>query len=178
MNDIIIQTIGFIGVLWYVISYQAKSNKALFIWQMIGSATFILQMYLLGGISGCFGLVLIVVRNLLLSREEKWAWVRSWWLAAAIILASGVSTYLSWNGWISILPWLAVAASTVCYWTFNARNIRLSNLLVASPAWIIYDIKVWTIAGILSESFTMLSILVSIYRYGWKSLGENNFEKK
>lgn len=178
MNDIIIQAIGFVGVLWYVISYQAKSNKALFIWQMIGSATFILQMYLLGGISGCFGLVLIVIRNLLLSQEEKWTWVRNPLIAVVIIAASGVSTALTWNGWISILPWIAVAASTICYWTFNARNIRLSNLMIASPAWIIYDICVWTIAGILSESFTIISILVSIYRYGWKSLGENNFDKK
>ncbi len=176
MSDWLIQAIGFAGMLFYVISYQVKSNKLLFIWQMIGSATFILQMFLLGGISGCFGLVLIVVRNLLLSQEERWHWVRSWWIAAAIITASAVSTYISWSGWISILPWLAVASSTICYWTFNARNIRLSNLFVASPAWIIYDICVWTIAGILSESFTMISILVSIYRYGWKSLGENRFE--
>lgn len=177
MSVILVQAIGFVGVLLYMISYQVKSNKGLFIWQMAGSATFILQMFLLGGFSGCLGLIIIVIRNMFLSKIEDWPWVKHWGLAVAIIAASGVSTLLTWNGFLSILPWIAVVGSTIGYWTNNARNIRLSNLVCASPAWIIYDIAVGTIAGTITESFTLISILVSIYRYGWKSLGKNKFEK-
>lgn len=176
MNGLIVQGIGFIGVLIYAGSYQVKSNKGLFIWQMAGSLVFILQMFLLGGISGCFGLALISVRNLMLAQMERWPWVKHWGVAAAVIAASFASTVFTWNGFISILPFIALAGGTIGYWTDNARTIRLANLVCCSPAWIIYDIAVGTIAGTLSESFTMISILVSIYRYGWKSLGANDFD--
>ena len=54
--------------------------------------------------------------------------------------------------------------------------IRLSNLFCASPCWLIFDIIVGSIGGILNETILIVSILVSIYRYGWKGLGENKFE--
>ena len=40
-----------------------------------------------------------------------------------------------------------------------------------SPLWIAYDIIIGSWAGILDEIATEASILLSIFRYGWKSLG-------
>jgi hypothetical protein len=51
------------------------------------------------------------------------------------------------------------------------------NLTCASPCWLIYDIIVHSWGGLLSESITLLSILVSIIRFGWKGL-ENDSSKQ
>ena len=55
-------------------------------------------------------------------------------------------------------------------WTNSPRNIRIVNLICASPCWLLYDVFVRSYGGIVSESITMLSILISILRFGWKGL--------
>ena len=76
------------------------------------------------------------------------------------------------------MPFVALVGSTIGYWTNNAQKIRLSNLVCASPAWVIYDIFVGSIGGVLSESIAIISILVSVYRYGWKNMGDPEFGNK
>jgi len=43
-------------------------------------------------------------------------------------------------------------------------------MLVNSPLWIIYDVIIGSWAGILDEIVTEISMIVSIFRYGWKNL--------
>ena len=73
---------------------------------------------------------------------------------------------------LSLLPVIANIASTIGGYTHNARKIRLAGMLINSPLWIIYDIIVGSWAGILDEAISELSMAISIWRYGWKELGE------
>lgn len=177
MSVSLIQAIGFIGVICFIISFQVKSNKGLFLLQMLGSLAFLVQFMFLGGITGCFGLLLTIIRNLLLMRIDTWQWVRQKKVAAVFILCGGVVTAFTWSGILSLLPFFSVVGGTIGYWTNNAQKIRLANLVCAAPCWLIYDIAIGSIGGILNESITICSILISVYRYGWKSLGENKFDK-
>ena len=43
-------------------------------------------------------------------------------------------------------------------------------MLVNSPLWIIYDVIIGSWAGILDEIVTEVSMIFSIFRYGWKNL--------
>ena len=80
-----IQIIGFVGVFFFMMSYQVKSNKMLFFMQIAGCFVFGVQLGLLGAYSGCLSLVVLVVRNIMLTRYEKWEWVR--WKGWAIIFS-------------------------------------------------------------------------------------------
>ena len=44
------------------------------------------------------------------------------------------------------------------------------NAFFISPLWIIYDIAVGSWAGILDEIVSEASMLISIFRYGWKNM--------
>ncbi len=44
-----IQALGFIGVLFFLISYQVRANRWLFLLQTLGCLTFCIQFALLGG---------------------------------------------------------------------------------------------------------------------------------
>lgn len=44
-------------------------------------------------------------------------------------------------------------------------------MLINSPLWIIYNIIVGTWVGIIDEVVSEISIGISIARYGWKNLG-------
>lgn len=177
MSPIIIQGIGFIGVICFIMSFQIKSNKALFLAQMAGSGLFCVQFMLIGAYSGCLSLLVIVIRNWFLARADKWPAVlwKGW--AVLIIIVCAAIMIFTWTGPISILPFLAMAGGTIGYYTNNAQKIRFANLVCCSPAWLIYDFVVGSIGGVLNESIVLISIFVSIYRYGWKSMNNPDFGK-
>ena len=174
MSPIIIQAIGFVGVLFFILSYQIKSNKMLFLLQMLGTAMFCCQFLLLGATSGAANLMGIIARNALLMKYRDWAWIRSKWTEIVFLVFFTAAFIATWQGLISLLPYVAVVATTVAYWTDNAQKIRLGNLVCGSPCWLIYDALIGSWAGILNESITLGSILVSIWRYGWKAMGRSD----
>ncbi|MBR5429227.1 MAG: YgjV family protein [Firmicutes bacterium] len=174
-RELLIQGIGFLGVLMFIISYQLKSNRALFVFQSLGSGLFCLQFFIMGQFSGSFSLMVNIFRNLLLLLSGRRPWAR-WqgWLPICLGLCLAILIF-TWKGPLSLLPFLSITVSTVLYWTNNAQRIRLANLVCASPSWLLYDIIIGSWGGVLTELFTLGSILISIYRYGWKALGENRF---
>jgi hypothetical protein len=88
------------------------------------------------------------------------------------LLLAVISSYFTWKGMISLLPLLSITASTIGYWTNSAKYIRLSNLMIGSPSWLIYDAIVGSAGGVISEAITQASIILSIIRFGWKALDE------
>lgn len=176
MSAAMIQAVGFLAVLSFLLSYQTKSNRRLFLLQMLGSALFCLQFFFLGDASGCLSLGVNILRGALLAKYNDWSWVRSRALAVVFCLAYGVILACSWAGPISLLAFLASGVSTLGYWSNNARTLRLSNLLCASPCWLLYDILVRSWGGALCEAITIVSILVSLFRFGWDALGDPDSE--
>ena len=95
MSAILIQAMGFIAVIFFIISYQIRSNRALFLCQLIGCLIICIQMLLFG-----------------------------------------------------------------------------------SPCTLLYDILVHTWGGALSEAITLASIIISIFRFGWKNLDQDESAAK
>ena len=123
----------------------------------------------MGAYTGAIGLIINIVRNLLLLKADSWKWAKSKATMSVIILLLGVMTAYTWAGWKSLLPFISVAVTTVGYWTNNAQKIRLSQL-IGSPCTLAYDLIVRTWGGALSEAIAIVSILFSIYRFGWRNL--------
>ncbi|MGI6211464.1 MAG: YgjV family protein [Anaerovoracaceae bacterium] len=174
MHMILIQLIGFLGLLFFLISYQVRTNHKLFAAQTGGNLTFMIQFILLHAYSGCLNLALGVARNIMLMGYNKSRVIR--WKGWPVLFTAAYAavTWVTWRGWTSLLPFAAMTSCTIAYWTNNARLIRAANLFCACPCWIIYDSWFHSIAGVLNESITMLSILISIWRFGWKAMGDPN----
>ncbi len=172
MHDYFIQGIGFLGLTCFIVSYQLKTNRLLFFCQMVGCILFCVQMCLLGAFTGAMGLIVNILRNLLLLQRSRWTWVNQKYTLAAILLLLTFTTAYTWTGWISLLPLLSVGITTIGYWTDNALKIRISQLF-GSPCTLLYDLLIHSWGGAASEAMTLVSILVSIHRFGWKSMNEN-----
>ena len=155
--DILVQAIGFLGLLFFFISFQVKTNKRFFVMQTLGCLTFSLQFALLGAFSGALSLLVNITRNAMLTKYNESALVR-------------------WSGPISLLPVATTVAGTIGYWTNNARNIRIANLAVNSPCMLLYDVLVKSWGGALNEAVTLVSIIISIIRFGWKALDGDRIE--
>lgn len=174
--DIIIQGIGFLGVIAFIVSYQIKSNRALYIFQLLGSLLFCVQFFMLGAYSGCLSMMLNILRYALLTKYNEWNWVQRKELAWIFVAAFAAVLIFTWAGPITILAFLASSVSTVFYWTNNAKMIRASNLFCASPCWLVYDIFAGSWGGVVNEAITLTSILVSVVRFGWKAMGDPDSE--
>lgn len=173
MKYILSQSFGILGVICFIASFQIKNNKKLFLVQILANIMFGIQFVLLSAYTGCVSLVICIVRNLLMMRRNQWKWTNSWVICGLLLTLSLGNTVLNWEGWFSIFSFGAVAGSTIGYWSNNARAIRTSNLFCASPCWIVYDVAVGAWAGVINEIIAMVSILISVYRFGWKELGES-----
>ena len=170
MSELAIQAIGFVGVAFFIASYQIKSNKALFMCQMIGCIIFCVQFFILGAYTGAISLIINIIRNLLLVKRKDWKWVdrRSTMLVILALLAA--MTIYTWDGAISLLPFISVAVTTIGYWSNNAQKIRLSQFF-GSPCTLLYDVLIRSWGGVLSETITLVSIIISVIRFGWKNMG-------
>lgn len=171
MNEYIIQGIGFLGVALFIISYQIRSNRALFLCQLMGCIVFCIQFFLMGAYTGAISLIINIARNLLLLKSNDWKWAESQVTLAVIIVLLLVMTIYTWAGWISVLPLASVAVTSIGYWTQNAQKIRLSQLF-DSPCTLLYDILVHSWGGAVNEAIAILSIIISIIRFGWRNLGK------
>ena len=180
MNFLITQSIGMVSTVLFLLSYQMKSNKSLYLVQAAGCGTFALLYLLLGAYSGCLSQVFVIVRNLMLSRYNQWPWVRFKGWVPVFILISLVITHSTWGGPISLIPLLVMIAGTIGMWTNNAGVIRLVGLIFISPPWIVYDVLIGAYSAIINEVLVMVFVLSSIYRFGWKQMidSESEFQTK
>ena len=177
MIKIIANGFGVLSTLCFIISFQVKSNKGLFIIQSIANVFYGVQFYLLGAVGGLFNMGMQILRNLLLVKKEEWQWL-SWkgW-APLLCVPSLIYMIITWTSWLDLLPFIAMAVGTFCYWTNSAKMLRLSELICVSPAWILYDIMEGAYGGLLTELVILSSVVVSIIRFGWKGLDDPEFKQ-
>ena len=168
MKFLLIQAIGILGTVSFFLSFQCKRNKNLFRVQFLSYLCYTIHLLMLGATTGGISYVLNTVRSFCLG--SKYSFLKSKPMCAIICAAQVVTLFFTWGGWWSILPVAANIASTIGGYTHNARKIRIAGMFINSPLWIIYDIIVGSWAGILDEVISEASMIISIYRYGWKNL--------
>lgn len=178
---ILANAFGVLSALTFVISFQIRSNRRLFAAQALANVFYALQFLLLGAAGGLFNTAVRIVRNLLLSRSDKWEWILKKYWAPVFCVPSLIFMILRWSGPADILPFVATVGSNLSYWSNDARKIRLAELGCVCPAWIVYDLLSGAYGGILNEVLLMGSVIVSFVRFGWKGLegsgsGENSKE--
>ena len=71
--------------------------------------------------------------------------------------------FLSWHGPISLFIIVAKLISSVSLGINNPLIIRLMNLVVY-PCWLIYNIYMGSIAGIISDVAIFTSIIIAVIR--------------
>lgn len=59
----------------------------------------------------------------------------------------------------------AQLAGTVVFWRNNAKHIRIYQLTVGSPFWLIHNIINFSIGGIITEVFNLISTAISMLRF-------------
>lgn len=168
MKFILIQAVGFLGTILFFLSYQFKSNKMLFRVQFVSYVCYTIHLLMLGAVTGGISYILNTVRSFCLGSQNTF--LKSKTMCYIICALQLLTLAATWEGWWSVLPVAANIAATIGGYTYNGKKIRIAGMFLNSPLWILYDILVGSWAGILDEIVTEASMILSIYRHGWKNL--------
>ena len=155
--------LGFIAVGLFFYSYQCTEKRKLMIIQTVATALSCIQYLLIGAFSGFALNIVCIIRNFVFYFREK---NQSKDLIAPIVLSlciAGASIF-SWEGIHSLLITLGLVVNTMCMGICNARDFR-KTILISSSLILVYNIFAFSYSGILSESISLLSVIIGIIRF-------------
>ena len=164
--EIFAQALGIVGMAINILSMQCKKTRGVFAMLLVGGCFFAANYLLLGSYAGALMNVYSVLRSVYLLLDKRVRKV-SQLVVMLTVLAMCGAVGLWLDGPIALIPLVAMVIATVGMWMRNGAKLRLVQLVAVSPLWLINNIIVFTIGGILCEVFVFTSVLVSIWRYGW-----------
>ena len=155
--------LGFISVGLFFYSYQCSQKRKLMVIQTVATALSCVQYLLIGAFSGFALNIVCILRNLAFYYRDKYKRTD---LALPIIfsLCMAVASIFSWEGTHSLLITLGLVVNTMCMGIFNASDFR-KTILISSSLILVYNIFAFSYSGILSESISLISVVIGIIRY-------------
>ena len=168
MINIVAQVLGIFGMLAAMISYQCKTNKNYFIFQGLSGAFFSAQFILIGAWAGLIFNAYNIVRALAYQSKKARSVVCVISLEILVVIAAAMSVFVfkeAW--WLVSFTLIAQITGTFAMWTRDGKKIRISQMAIVSPFWLLYDllIPVPSIGGVLCEVFNMASVIISFIRF-------------
>lgn len=177
MEKIIIgQALGIAATLVTFASYQFNTKRVLLIIQTVATLCTCLSFLFLGATTGFALNIVCLVRNVIFyfqSERPKLQHISAVLLAIVMVVLGA----LSWQGWISLLMIVALAANTIF---MSLRNLQLfrKSILLTSSMILLYDVFIFSIGGILNEALSIISSTVGLVRYRKKDGTNRNEEVK
>ena len=168
--DVLVQGIGVIGITASVVGFQCKTHKSIMISRTLNESFFAVQYGLLGAYTGMAMNIIGSIRNLIFAKlvEKGKSTMPLRFVFSAVFVAFAICT---WDGAKSILVGVAKVVSTFAYGSPSTGVVRLL-VLCTSLTWLFYNVAVGSIAGAVCETLTIISIIVSLFRYGLKAKPE------
>jgi hypothetical protein len=162
-----VQGIGAVGLAFIVYSYASKTRNDILRHQIAGSGIYILHFALLSAWTGALMNVIVIFRNWVFIKKDTRSWAgHPGWILFFILLSIG-SLYFSWEGWISLLPVIAVILGIIGRWHDSPAVLRIYGLIGAF-LWVPYTIVVHSYSGIVTQIFIIIAIIIGMIRHDRK----------
>ncbi len=162
--DILAQLLGFLGFIAGVIVFQSNHRQKMLFLKILASVLWMAHFALLGAWTGAAMNFIGAGRNYVFKQRINKPWAdNKFWLFFFIIVFL-LSIIFTWNGVYSLFPAGGMIMGTAAFWMKNPKYIRYLTL-ISSPLWLIYNIRVNSYAGMVTEGFTIISVLIGIYRF-------------
>ena len=94
------------------------------------------------------------------------------WISWLFVGLTALATALTWQGAMSLLPFIGTTAMVIAFWQTKPKHIRRLSL-ASSPPWIIYGALVGSYPVIVTETLLLASNFIGQYRFDFNA----NFKK-
>ena len=172
---ILSQIFALAGMIFSLVAVQQRKKIQLLNYDVVGSACAMLHYVCLGAWSGVASKAISLIRNIIAgygdAHQKKFS--KKWLVLFAIIFVSFyiIGGIIAYESMFSLLPAIGAAIYTAVLYLGKVKAVRYASGL-ASIMWLIYNIHVFSIVGIISESVFIVNDVVAIWRYR-KKRGKN-----
>lgn len=179
--EIIAQILSILSCAGIILSFQMKNNRHLFLTQTLAAAGFGISYLLLGSFDGFLNNIIAFTNTLVLLTHKLRKKFIMYLICICYFSVPFITLFAFDKNWTTtviittvlsfIIPIMQIAF-TVATWKDDGKVIRTVRLYAVTPAWLTYNIVIFSIGGIICECFNIISIVVSFIRHG-----KNGFEK-
>ena len=147
-----------------MLRFQKNEKKLLLKYQTISSFLYALQYTFLGAYTGSLMNLTCMARNFIFNKYNNK--VPIYWLIIIVLLMITFSL-ITYVGIISLLPMFAVVLYSIAVWHGNLKLIRYTEVF-SCGLFIVYNIKVLAITGLIATIIELIAALIAIYRFDIK----------
>ena len=162
----IAQIFGLFGLIILIFSFQKNNKTNLLKYQIISSLLFSIQYLCLNATTGCLMNLMTMIRNIIYKKYEDNVSILVLILTISSMI---VLSMFSYNGIISLLPTIAVILYSIALYQKKMTTIRVTEVISCS-LFIIYNIKVLALTGLVSTILETIFSLVAIYKFDIKKI--------
>ena len=155
------QIVGFIPLVLSLITFALTKRKHILVSKTLSDFTSAIHFFLLGEIVGGMVCVINTARGTIFYQRGKAKWASHIVIPIIFCVATLATSFIRWNGAISLLPTCGSVLAVIGFWFNNPRYIKLFNL-PAITLWLIYSILIGSISTTLINAFSIITILVSM----------------
>lgn len=160
MYEVIIQGIGILGAIFAFITFQNNNHKTMMIMKTLSELAFVVQFAFLHAVSGFVMNICGCIRNLTFAYLVKKDKKINVFIAFFVIIDIVVGALT----WINVLSLLAICGDIIITIACSMKNpIKVRYLSIpGSICWLCYDVIYFTLGGIVTEIFSIISIIIAI----------------
>ena len=164
---IFVQILGIITLIIFVISLQQPKKENYLLLQTFGTVLFIMQYLMTNKITGAITFSIVLIRGLVFYYYKKKDLKPSLKILIIFQVILLISTYLTWQNILSIIPFIATSVKTWGTWQNDMKWIRRTSL-ISQSAMIVYNLSAYMYTGALTEVCNLTSTIIAIWRYDFR----------
>ena len=160
--SLFVQAIGFIPSFISILSIQFKTRKRILLMQLTAGLMWVAHYYLLGAYTAVLTNSIGIFRSTIsYFNDRKWAKSNLW--LYLIIILSVLSSIVTWDGPVSLLPAISLICTATGLWIHNLTITRIL-FTVQSPCLFVYDIATGSWGCAIIEAVAFISFILALFR--------------
>ena len=164
MNYILSQIIGLTAFIISLITYHQKEKDTILKTAILSNTLKLINYLLLTATSGCITKIIGILRDIIIIKKEKYKILSSNIILYLFIISYIFISILTYKNIISILPLIAALIYLISIWNGNTYTVK-KLAFITSFLWLIYDISILSLAGIISNIFSITSIFLALNKH-------------
>lgn len=167
---ILIQAIGILGAVFAFIAYQQKTHKWIMVFKTCSALCFVAQFILMKAYTG----LAMNVLGIMIYLGSAYLIVKGKNVKPFVILFSVACIVLGAYTWVGAASLLAIVGETVVTIACGCKDPKYVRYvsLIGSSCWLAYDCIYFSLGGIITEVFTIISIVIAIVRFYMSQKGK------
>lgn len=159
--ETIAQILSIVAMIIAVLALQIKKTSMYCLSTAITCTMFAVSYFMLGSPTSAAANLICALRGGFASYKTTRKTPYCIWICT-LLAASCIFTY---TGVLSICVCAAEIAGTLAMWFASEKGIRYTKVFFQSPIWLVNNIIVFTIGGIVTEVFSIISAIIFLWRF-------------